>query len=84
MIVFERGASRGRSARAPAPIGQEAQPAAAGVSCEAAEAITATPAAKPAGHAGGLFIDADDLPVSLAAKLNFAGPSVETLNAYRR
>src|ERR1022692_5255007 len=25
----------------------------------------------------GLFIDANDLPISLAAKLNFAGPSVE-------
>jgi hypothetical protein len=32
---------------------------------------------------GWLFIDANDLPVSLAAKLDFAGPSVETLNAYR-
>jgi hypothetical protein len=33
---------------------------------------------------GGLFVDANDLPVSLAAKLDFAGPSVETLDAYRR
>jgi hypothetical protein len=30
----------------------------------------------------GLFVDANDLPVSLAAKLDFAGPSVETLDAY--
>jgi hypothetical protein len=36
------------------------------------------------GLLGWLFIDANDLPVSLAAKLDFAGPSVETLNAYRR
>src|SRR5216684_6718963 len=36
------------------------------------------------GRLGWLFIDANDLPVSLAAKLDFAGPSVETLNAYRR
>ena len=30
----------------------------------------------------GLFVDANDLPVGLAAKLDFAGPSVETLDAY--
>jgi len=30
----------------------------------------------------GLFVDANDLPVCLAAKLDFAGPSVETLDAY--
>jgi hypothetical protein len=41
---------------------------------------------RPAAHrlTGGLFVDANDLPVSLAAKLDFAGPSVETLDAYRR
>jgi hypothetical protein len=33
---------------------------------------------------GVLFVDANDFPVSLAAKLDFAGPSVETLDAYRR
>jgi hypothetical protein len=32
----------------------------------------------------GLFVDANDLPVGLAAKLDFAGPSVEALNADRR
>jgi hypothetical protein len=31
-----------------------------------------------------LFVDANDLPVGLAAELDFAGPSVETLNADRR
>ena len=44
------------------------------------------PVSRPAAHrlTGGLFVDANDLPVSLAAKLDFAGPSVETLDAYRR
>jgi hypothetical protein len=31
-----------------------------------------------------LFIDTNDLSVSLTAKLDFAGPPVEPLNAYRR
>jgi hypothetical protein len=35
-------------------------------------------------HGGTSFVDANDLPISLAAKLDFAGPSVEALNAYRR
>jgi hypothetical protein len=30
-----------------------------------------------------LFIDANYLPVSLAAKLDFAGPPIEALNADR-
>ena len=44
------------------------------------------PVSRSAAHrlTGGLFVDANDLPVSLAAKLDFAGPSVETLDAYRR
>jgi hypothetical protein len=36
------------------------------------------------GVLSGLFVDANDLPVSLAAELDLAGPSVETLDAYRR
>jgi hypothetical protein len=36
-----------------------------------------------AGAARFSFIDANDLSASLAAKLDFAGPSVEALNAYR-
>jgi hypothetical protein len=33
---------------------------------------------------GRLFVDPTDLTISLAAKLDFAGPSVEPLNADRR
>jgi hypothetical protein len=44
--------------------------------------LVSRPAAQ--GLTGGLFVDANYLPVSLAAKLDFAGPPVETLDAYRR